>query len=85
MRAPRRLARSCRFMCETRRPIVLTSHNPQDAERDVAFLDSLEQPAWQWLVRPAVNIFRALRCDVHPEDIRHLVWANHTVMVLQGR
>ena len=74
-----------RFMFETHRPILLTSHNQQDAERDAEFLESLPQEDWRWIVRPSLNLFRSLRCDVHPQDIRHLVWANHTVMAIQGR
>ena len=74
-------------MFETRRPIILTSHSAPDAERDEAFLlafDEQSTASFQWVVRPALNHFRALRCDVHPNDIRTLAWANHTVMVVQG-
>jgi hypothetical protein len=76
---------SLAYMLETHRPVVLTSHNQDDADRDAAFLETVTEPDWQWIVRPSLNLFRALRCDVHPRDIRHLVWANHSVMVVRGR
>lgn len=74
-----------RYLLETHKPLILTSNSTADAESDIAALERTEQPAWDYLVRPSLNIFRSLRCDVHPQSVRELVWANHSVMVVHGR
>lgn len=74
-----------RYLLETHKPLILTSNSAADAESDIAALEQTEQPAWDYLVRPSLNIFRSLRCDVHPQSVRELVWANHSVMVVHGR
>eukprot|EP00160_Parvularia_atlantis_P019562 Unigene7720_Nuclearia_a/m.23713 Unigene7720_Nuclearia_a/g.23713 ORF Unigene7720_Nuclearia_a/g.23713 Unigene7720_Nuclearia_a/m.23713 type:complete len:145 (+) Unigene7720_Nuclearia_a:594-1028(+) len=72
-----------RYLYETKRPLLITSHSEADGASDLAAIErSDRKQRWLFLLPQMLNPFRSLRPDVHQDDVRDIIWANHSVMVV---
>jgi hypothetical protein len=64
------------------KPLLLTSHNMEDAARDYAYLSRRQD--CRFIMHPAVNPFMSLRNDAAVNDIRYIINSNHTYSIARG-
>ena len=63
-------------------PVLMTSHNADDAARDYSYLSRRQD--CRFLALPAENPFMSLRRDVALNNLKYVIQSNHTYALVRG-
>lgn len=72
------------YIFETKRPFLLTSHSKEDEEREVGFLQTIEDQ-YEWLMHQQNNRFKSLWIDVLSNDVRNMINSNWSMWCIAGK
>ena len=72
-------------MLATKCPIFLTGFDEGDMMQDVAVMEEEHKEDLDWVLRPRENVFRSLKRDVNPMDVRQGIYSNWGIWGVRGK